>query len=113
MAFRLPGLGLADRPHDFDYPWTGHGRWSRAAVDVLELDRFHLVVHDIGGPVGLELAAAAPERIRSLTVLHTLLEVGGVQRPRAVEPFARRGIGEGDLATVTKPACLRLMLRPG
>lgn len=28
-----------------------------AAVDVLELDRFHLVVHDIGGPVGFELAS--------------------------------------------------------
>ena len=40
--------------------WTGLGRFAGAAVDALELDRFHLVVHDIGGPVGFELAAAAP-----------------------------------------------------
>src|SRR5712691_3175056 len=63
IAFDLPGLGLADRPADFDYSWTGLGRFVRDAVDGLDLDRFHLVVHDIGGPAGLELAAAAPERI--------------------------------------------------
>ncbi len=45
IAFDLPRLGLADRPEDFDYSWTGRGRFARAAVDALELDRFHLVVH--------------------------------------------------------------------
>ena len=64
VAFDLPGLGLADRPEDFDYTWTGLGRFTLAAVDALGLDRFHLVVHDVGGPVGFELAAASPERIR-------------------------------------------------
>src|SRR4051795_6497594 len=61
VAFDLPGLGLAARPADYDYTWTGLGRFSVAAVDALGLDRFHLVLHDIGGPVGLELAAALPE----------------------------------------------------
>ena len=107
IAFDLPGLGLADRPHDFDYTWTGLGRFARDAVDALELERFHLVVHDIGGPVGLELAAAAPERIRSLTVLNTVVEVDGFKRPWSMEPFARRGIGEAYLATMTKPAFRR------
>ena len=104
IAFDLPGLGLADRPPDFDYTWTGLGRFARTAVDALGLDRFHLVVHDVGGPVGFELAAAAPERIRSLTVLNTLVEVDGFERPWSMEPFARRGIGEAYLATMTKPA---------
>src|SRR5947209_5473080 len=58
VAFDLPGLGLAERPADFDYTWTGLGGFARAAVDALELDGFHLVVHDIGGPVGFELTAA-------------------------------------------------------
>lgn len=104
IAFDLPGLGLADRPPDFDYTWTGLGRFARNAVDALGLDRFHLVVHDIGGPVGFELAAAAPERIHSLTVLNTLVEVDGFERPWSMEPFARRGIGEAYLATMTRPA---------
>jgi haloalkane dehalogenase len=42
---------------------AGLGRWLLAATDALELDRFHLVVHDIGGPIGFGLAHAAPERV--------------------------------------------------
>jgi pimeloyl-ACP methyl ester carboxylesterase len=81
VAFDLPGLGLADRPADFEYNWTGLGAWSVAAVDALELDRFHLVVHDFGGPVGFELCARVPERIRSLTILNTVVEVEHFHRP--------------------------------
>jgi haloalkane dehalogenase len=52
LSLDLPGLGLADRPMDFDYTFTGLGRFARAAVDALDLQGFHLVVHDAGGPVG-------------------------------------------------------------
>ena len=113
VAFDLPGLGLADRPEGFDYTWTGLGRFARAAVDSLELDRFHLVVHDVGGPVGFELAAAVPERVLSLTVLDTIVEVDGFKRPWSMEPFARRGIGEAYLLTLTKPAFRMLMRLQG
>src|SRR3954454_7257132 len=42
VAFDLPGLGLADRPEDHDYTWTGLGEFALAAVDALDLERFHL-----------------------------------------------------------------------
>jgi pimeloyl-ACP methyl ester carboxylesterase len=113
VAFDLPGLGLADRPAAFDYTWTGLGRFALAAVDALGLDRFHLAVHDIGGPVGFELAAAVAERVRSLTVLNTLVEVDTFKRPWSMEPFARRGLGEAYLATMTKPAFRQLFLLQG
>ena len=45
MSFDLPGLGLADRPVDFDFTFAGLGRFAEAAVDALGLERFHLVVH--------------------------------------------------------------------
>lgn len=102
-------LGFADRPRDFDYTWSGLGAWTLSAIDALELERFHLVVHDIGGPVGFELAAAMPERVRSLTMLNTLIEVDTFKRPWSMEPFARRGIGEVYLRTMTKPAFRALM----
>jgi pimeloyl-ACP methyl ester carboxylesterase len=110
IAFDLPGLGLADRPAAFDYSWTGLGRFCAAAVDALGLGRFHLVVHDIGGPAGFELAAAMPGRVASLTVLNTLVEVDTFKRPWSMEPFARRGIGEAYLRTLSKPA-FRLLMR--
>src|SRR5262249_20546695 len=110
IAFDLPGLGLADRPAAFDYSWTGLGRFCAAAVDALGLGRFHLVVHDIGGPAGFELAAAMPGRVASLTVLDTLVEVDTFKRPWSMEPFARRGIGEAYVRTLSKPA-FRLLMR--
>lgn len=113
VAFDLPGLGLADRPADFDYTWTGLGRYSVAAVDALGLERFHLVVHDVGGPVGFELAAAMPERILSLTVLDTIVAVADLKRPWSMEPFARRRIGELYLRALTKPAFRGLMALQG
>ena len=113
IAFDFPGLGLADRPEQFDYSWTGLGRFTAAAVDSLGLDAFHLVVHDIGGPIGFELAAATPERIRTLTVLNTLVEVDQFKRPWSMEPFARRGLGEIYLRTLTKPAFRTLMRLQG
>jgi haloalkane dehalogenase len=109
VAFDLPGLGLADRPEEFDYTWTGLGRFCAAAVEALGLERYHLVVHDIGGPIGFELAAAMPDRVASLTVLNTLVQVETFKRPWSMEPFARRGIGEVYLRTLTKPAFRALM----
>lgn len=113
IAFDLPGLGLADRPDRFDYTWTGLGRFATAAVDALNLRRFHLVVHDIGGPVGFEVAAAMPDRVESLTLLNTLVEVDAFRRPWVMEPLAHRGIGEAYLRILNKPLFRWLMRRQG
>ncbi len=106
-------MGLADRPVDFDYTWTALGRFCREAVDALALDRFHLVVHDIGGPVGFELAAAARERIRSLTILNTIVDVEHFERPWVMEPFVVRGVRRAWLASMTRPSFLGLMYALG
>ncbi len=113
VAFDLPGLGLADRPENFDYTWTGLGQYCVSAVDALGLEHFHLVVHDLGGPVGFELAAAVPDRVKSLTVLNTIVDVDTFKRPWSMEPFARRGIGEVYLRGLSKPAFRALMSLQG
>lgn len=113
VAFDLPGLGLAERPACFQYTWTGLGRFCRAAIDALALERFHLVVHDIGGPVGFELAAAAPDRVRSLTILNTIIEVDAFRRPWSMQPFAVRGVGELWLAMLTKRSFRQIMYLQG
>jgi haloalkane dehalogenase len=103
IAFDLPGLGLADRPDDFDYSWTRLGRWTTAAIDAIGLDRFHLVVHGIGAPVGFEVAATQASRIASLTVLNTLVEVDTFRRPWTMQLFAVRGVGPAYLRSLNRP----------
>lgn len=94
VAFDLPGLGLAERPREFDYSWSGLARWSAAAVDALGIERCHLVVHDIGGPIGFEWAIRHPERVLSLTALNTLVDAAHFHRPWTMHPFSIRGVGE-------------------
>lgn len=113
IAFDLPGLGLAERPSDFDYSWTGLGRFATAAVDALRLERFHLVVHDLGGPVGFEVAGALADRVASMTMLNTLVEVDTFRRPWTMEPFAHRGVGEVWLGSMSKPLFRALMRLQG
>jgi haloalkane dehalogenase len=111
IAVDLPGLGLAERPVDADYSWSGLGRWLGSAVDALELDRFHLVVHDIGGPIGLEVAAAEPDRVRSLTVLNTTIAVESFHRPWVMEPFAHPVLGEAWLKSMQLPGVFVALMR--
>jgi haloalkane dehalogenase len=111
IAVDLPGLGLADRPADADYTWTGLGRWLLSAINALELDRFHLLLHDIGGPIGFEVANAVPERVLSMTLLNTIIEVDSFHRPWPMEPLAHRGVGEAWLASFRLPGAFRSLMR--
>ena len=110
VAFDLPGFGLADRPVDYDYSWSGLGRFAVAAVDALELDRFNLVVHDIGGPVGFELATKLRDRVVSLTIFNTMIDVTSFSPPWSMQPFRHKGLGELWLKGLNKPM-FRLLMR--
>lgn len=93
IAFDLPGLGFAERPPYLDYSWTGLARWAGELVEVLELDAVHLVVHDIGGPVGLLLAAHLGGRTRSITVLNTMVDPTTFTPPLLMRPLLVPGLG--------------------
>ena len=64
VTLDLLGLGLSDRAQDFEYTWSGIvGAWLCEATVALKLDKFHLIVHAVGGPVDMELVAKHPEQI--------------------------------------------------
>jgi len=113
LVFDLPGFGLAERRPDYDYSWSGLGRFAVAAVEALELERFHLVVHDIGGPVGFELAAALPDRVASLTILNTMIDVADFTPPWTMRPFRRPLLGRLWMAGMTAPLFRALMRLQG
>ncbi|MEM9188946.1 MAG: alpha/beta fold hydrolase [Myxococcota bacterium] len=113
IAFDYPGLGLSDRPRDYDYRWTNLGRMSTLAIDALGCEKFHLVVHDIGGPVGFEIATTVPERILSLTILNTLVNVASFSRPWSMQPFAVPGLGYLWLKSAVPPVFAQLFYLQG
>ncbi len=110
LSFDLPGLGLADRPVDFDYSLPALAQFAGSAVDALGLDRFHLVVHDAGGPVGFQLAMAQRDRVRSLTILNTMLDLS--RTPYPGELLARVS-DHVDERLVTPAAWRQMMYRVG
>jgi len=113
VAFDLPGLGLAERPAGFDYTWTGLGRWTGEAIDGLGIDRCHLVLHDIGGPIGLEWAVRNRDRVKTLTVLDTLLAVDGFRRHWTMAMLAPPVIGRVLLETNRGPVARWLFYSNG
>jgi haloalkane dehalogenase len=113
IALDLPGLGLADRPRDFDYTLEGLTAFFAGAIDALRLPRCHLVVHDIGGPIGCLWATRHPERLLSLTVLNAPLNLATWRNPWIVGPFHRRWLGHLALALTRRRVFVESFLRLG
>lgn len=98
IAIDLPGLGFADRPDDYDYSFHTLAKFCAKATEKLGLDQYHLVVHDIGGPIGFALAAENREKILSLTILNTWIDVVNFKKPLPMRPFEKPILGEAELA---------------
>jgi haloalkane dehalogenase len=113
VAFDLPGLGLAEKPAGFDYSWSGLGRWTGEAIDALGIERCHLVLHDIGGPIGLEWALRNRDRVRSLTVLDTLIDVAHFRRVWSMDLASPPVIGPLWVATIRPPVARWLFYLQG
>lgn len=69
----LPGFGASSKPVDRDYSFSLFASVLDALVDRLELDNLGLVVHDLGGPIGMHWALHRRARITRLAILNTLL----------------------------------------
>jgi haloalkane dehalogenase len=113
IAFDLPGLGLAEKPAGFDYSWSGLGRWTGEAIEALNLRECHLVLHDIGGPIGLEWALRNQDRVISLTVLNTLIDVAHFHRVWTMGLATPPLLGSLWVASIRPPAARWLFYLQG
>jgi pimeloyl-ACP methyl ester carboxylesterase len=71
VALDMPGFGDADKPRDFPYTVPGYADHLAGALDALGVRRAHLVLHDFGGPWGLQWAADHPDAHASTTLINT------------------------------------------
>jgi pimeloyl-ACP methyl ester carboxylesterase len=113
VAFDFPGMGLAERPESFDYSWSGLSRWIDSALPALGIEQAHLVVHDVGGPIGFDWAIRNAEKVQSLTVLNTLSDLDTFRRPWPMHPFSIRGVGEVWLRSLNAFAFSELFYMQG
>lgn len=101
VAIDLPGLGFSDRPEDFEYTFHNFARFCARAIELLGINEYHLLIHDIGGPIGFALAAENKDKVRSLTILNTWIEVDKFKKPLPMRPFEMPLLGEAELKTIT------------
>ena len=111
VAVTLPGFGTAEKPRDFDVTIGGYARHLAAQLDALGVRRAHLVLHDLGGPWGLEWALRHPDAFASAVLLGT-----GVLPDYRWHVLARiwqtPGLGEAFMATSSRRA-FRVLVKRG
>jgi pimeloyl-ACP methyl ester carboxylesterase len=73
IAPDLPGFGESAKPLDRRYDFELFERVLDGLLAELGIDETGLVVHDLGGPIGVHWAIARPEKISRLALLNTLL----------------------------------------
>jgi haloalkane dehalogenase len=73
IAIDLPGYGLSDKPLRVLYTFEFFESILEAFLDALDIHVTDLVVHDLGGPIGLSWAVHHPRRVKNLILLNTLV----------------------------------------
>jgi pimeloyl-ACP methyl ester carboxylesterase len=67
------GFGLSDKPEHYDYSTVRHSHTLGEFIKYLQLKTFTLVVHDFGGPIGLNVAIKYPEKVKNIVILNSWL----------------------------------------
>lgn len=73
IALDLPGFGASSKPLDASYSFRFYDRVLTGFLDALDIDRLGLVVHDLGGPIGLHWAVGHRQRVTDLALLDTVV----------------------------------------
>ncbi|MEM1416569.1 MAG: alpha/beta fold hydrolase [Myxococcota bacterium] len=113
VAFDFPGMGLSAKPRDIAYDWHALAGWLDEVVETLGLGPVHLVVHDIGGPIGFEWALDHPSKVASLTVLNTLLDLARFSPPFPMWLYRVPGLRQVVFRTQSTALFVPIMRRQG
>lgn len=73
VAFDHIGFGLSDKPEHYYYSTQHHSYTLERFALEKQLHDITLVVHDFGGPIGLNFAIRHPEKIKRIVILNSWL----------------------------------------
>jgi haloalkane dehalogenase len=71
IAIDLPGFGFSTAPRGYRFTPQEHADTLAALIRHLDLERYVLVVHDWGGPIGFGAAVREPARVAAIVNLGT------------------------------------------
>lgn len=103
LAFDLPDFGETIAAPGFEHTVPGYAAFVDAALAALGVERVNLVLHDFGGPIGLQWIAEHADRLAALT----LIDVGilpGYKWHRLARIWRTPVLGEIFQGTATRPA---------
>lgn len=109
LAPDLPGFGRSGKPGHFEYTIDGYARFVEQYLDLLEVERVRLVVHDWGA-VGLTFAQRHPERIERLVVMNAIPFLSGYRWHRTARLWRTPLLGEVAMGATTRFALRRSTL---
>lgn len=72
IAVDLLGCGNSDKPLDVSYSLTSHAEILKEFVNILDIERFHFVGHDLGGGIGQIFAVNNSEMLYDLTLINSV-----------------------------------------
>jgi pimeloyl-ACP methyl ester carboxylesterase len=80
IAPDYPGFGHSSwpDPKDFAYTFDHIAQIMQDFADQLELTHYTLLLHDYGGPIGMRMAAAHPEKVQALIIQNAVSHEEGL-----------------------------------
>lgn len=67
------GFGLSDKPEHYDYSPLNHSKTLEQFVQQKNLENITLIVHDFGGPIGLNFAINYPHLVNKIIIVNSWL----------------------------------------
>ncbi len=110
IAIDLPGYGASSKPLDASYSFRFYDRVITGFLDSRGIDTVGLVVHDLGGPLGLHWAMENRERVTDLTLMNTVVFP---EMSWAVKVFLAASMTPGVRALMSSPWALKEIMRFG
>lgn len=101
LAPDLPGFGRTGKPGNLDFSIDGYANFLERYLDLVEVDRVRMVVHDWGA-VGLAFAQRHPERVERLVIINAVPFLPGYEWHRVARVWRTQMIGELAMGSTTK-----------
>ncbi len=111
VAFDLPDFGQSVAPEGFAHTVPEYAAFLDRAFGELGIERAHLVLHDFGGPIGLEWARGNLNRVAGVTLINTGI-LPGYRWHRAARIWQSPLVGEFAQAVLTRQVFRRAIKKP-